>query len=84
MPPPDLGELGELAASVGAALAAGDRATLVRVLHPYLHYTDPLGRTTRGRTKVVALLEQLPEVEPPERVELRDDQVYRWTCVAAS
>ena len=60
---------------------AGDEwAVLRRVLHPYLHFTDEAGRTTRGRTKVIALLRTVETLDPPTEVELRDGQVYRWCC----
>jgi hypothetical protein len=66
-------------AEVLAALAAGDRAALRLLLHPYLHWTEG-GRTIRGRTRVLDHLAEHPVSDPPAACELRDGQVYRWTC----
>jgi len=62
-----------------AAIAAGDWKAVRSLLHPYLHWTDSDGRTFRGRSKVLAMLEQA--VQPPAEarsIELRDGQIYRW------
>jgi PhnB protein len=62
-----------------AAVAAGtpDQARLA--LHPYLHWTDAAGVTTRGRNQVLTLLShRAGGIEGPAAVELRDGQVYRW------
>ena len=65
--------------AVYAALVDHDRATLRMLLHPYLHWTGVDGVTIRGRTKVLALLDnQETAPEPPAAVELRDGQIYRW------
>jgi len=61
------------------AVAQQDWARLKLLLHPYLHWTAA-GRTIRGRTKVLAVLASRPVLGPPESYELRDGQVYRWTC----
>jgi hypothetical protein len=61
------------------AMAQQDWARLKLLLHPYLHWTDA-GRTICGRTKVLALLAEHPGTGPPGSVELRDGQIYRWTC----
>jgi hypothetical protein len=66
--------------TVIAAVGGDDWAALRRVLHPYLRFTDEHGRTTRGRTKVIALLRLVETLETPTEVELRDGQVYRWCC----
>jgi uncharacterized protein DUF4440 len=69
----------EIGARVHAALVAGDWDTVRALLHPYLHWTDAHGSTLRGRTKVMAMLEQATEA--PARatsIELRDGQIYRW------
>ncbi|MGY1746915.1 hypothetical protein [Blastococcus sp. SYSU D00695] len=66
--------------AVLAALAAGDRSGLRLLLHPHLHWTTPEGTVVRGRTRVLALLETSPLPPRPASVELRDGQVYRWTC----
>ncbi len=61
------------------AILAGDWAGLRLLLHPYLHWTGPNGEAVRGRTRVLAMLqEQLHPPEPPAAVELRDGQIYRW------
>ena len=66
-------------AAVYAALAAGDHTRLRRLLHPYLLWTTPDGVIVRGRTKVLALLENERKTPPtPTAVELRDGQIYRW------
>jgi hypothetical protein len=49
------------------------------LLHPYLHWTGTDGVTVRGRTKVIALLDDRATAPgPPAAVELRDGQIYRW------
>jgi hypothetical protein len=64
-------------AEVLDAAARDDRAALVQLLHPYLHWTEG-GRTIRGRTNVLARLAG-HDVKPPASYELRDGQIYRWT-----
>jgi hypothetical protein len=63
-----------------AVAAIGDRdwARLRPLLHPYLHWTGPDGRTTRGRANVLRQLGDGPAPGPPARYELRDGRVYRW------
>ena len=59
---------------VRQVLDAVDRRDWPRLrllLHPYLHWTEA-GRTVRGRTKVLALLQARPVLDRPESVELRD------------
>lgn len=69
----------EIVERVLDAAARADRAALVQLLHPYLHWTED-GRTVRGRTKVFArLLGAGPPPAPPASYELRDGQIYRWT-----
>jgi hypothetical protein len=53
---------------------------LRRVVHPYLRFTDEHGRTTRGRTKVIAVLRMTERLETPEEVRLRGGQVYLRVC----
>ena len=60
------------------AIRARERERLRLLLHPYLHWTDADGVTTRGRTKVAARLFERPPATPPASYELRDGQVYRW------
>jgi hypothetical protein len=65
--------------AVYAALNDHDGERLRLVLHPYLHWTGSDGETIRGRTKVLALLnDQGTPPGPPAAVELRDGQIYRW------
>jgi hypothetical protein len=64
-----------------AAILAGDRDALRPLLHPYLHWTDRNGKTLRGRSKVLAMLEQAaqaPAEAEARSIELRDGQIYRW------
>jgi limonene-1,2-epoxide hydrolase len=65
------------------AVAGDDWAVLRRVLHPYLRFTDENGRTTRGRTKVIALLRMTERLETPTEIVLRDGQIYFWCCPAS-
>ena len=60
-----------------AAVEAGDPASARLALHPYLHFTDPFGRTVRGRVEVLDLLARYDRLEPPAAVEMRDGQVQR-------
>ncbi|MEV4348030.1 nuclear transport factor 2 family protein [Actinoplanes sp. NPDC049596] len=64
-------------ADVLEAVGRWDRDELVRLLHPYLHWTEG-GSTLRGRNKVLVRLEEGPVPGPPASCELRDGQVYRW------
>jgi hypothetical protein len=48
-------------------------------VHPYLHCIEA-GRTIRGRSRVLEHVAISPPAGPPESYELRDGQVYRWTC----
>jgi len=48
------------------------------LLHPYLHWVDG-AVALRGRTNVLHHLAEHPTPKPPESVEVRDGQVYRWT-----
>lgn len=67
----------DLVRQVMAAVAAGDAAGARLALHPYLHWTED-GRTTRGRSRVLALLADRAALSEPAEVELRDGQIYRW------
>jgi hypothetical protein len=66
--------------AVQAAFVSGDRETLRRLLHPYLHWTDAAGVTVRGRKNVLAILDGLADLPAPRSIELRDGQVYRWSA----
>jgi uncharacterized protein YndB with AHSA1/START domain len=72
----------DVVTAVRAAVLAGERDALRLLLHPYLHWTDANGRTTRGRTKVLSLLADGELLDAPSRCELRDGQVYRWESSA--
>ncbi len=62
-----------------AAIVAGDWSAVRPLLHSYLHWTDGNGRTFRGRSKVLAMLEQAAQAPAEARsIELRDGQIYRW------
>ena len=62
-----------------SAIERRDWDALTALLHPYVHWTRPDGRTIRGRKKVLAQLAATPPSGPPARHELRDEQIYRWT-----
>jgi hypothetical protein len=68
-----------IVAEVLDAVRRDDRARLVELLHPYLHWSAP-GVTIRGRTKLFAHLASEPPPAPPTSYELRDGQIYRWTA----
>lgn len=62
-----------------AAVAARDWDTVRSLLHPDLHWTLARGRTLRGRTKVMAMLQQATEVPAwSSSIELRGGQIHRW------
>ena len=73
----ELPELPAPAAAAWAAMDAGEWGELGPLLHPYLHWTDRDVRL-RGRTSVLEHLRAHPTPRPPEEVEVRDGQVYRW------
>ena len=60
------------------AAARADWARVRPLLHPYLHWREP-GVALRGRVKVLARLAAGPVPAPPDEIELRDRQIYRWT-----
>lgn len=73
----------DVVARLRASIAAGDWDTARLALHPYLHWTDGTGATTRGRRNVLDLLHLDADAAPPPgpaSVELRDGQIYRWTA----
>jgi hypothetical protein len=62
-----------------AAILAGDWNALRPLLHPYLHWTDSKGKTVRGRSNVLAMLEHAAQPSAEARsTEVRDGQIYRW------
>ncbi|MEV6301774.1 nuclear transport factor 2 family protein [Actinoplanes sp. NPDC051861] len=67
----------DIVAEVLAAAERDDRAALIQLLHPYLHWTEG-GRTIRGRNNVFARLAAGPPPAPAAEHELRDGQIYRW------
>ena len=73
---------GDVATAAHAAMLDGDAEALRLLLHPYLHWTQPDGTVVRGRRNVLALLETSGPPASVGTVELRDGQVYRWTCPA--
>jgi hypothetical protein len=80
----DAGRVDEVSILAHAAMVARDWAIVRRLLHPYLHWTDAAGHTTRGRTNVLAMLENSEPPDEPDSVELRDGQIYRWLEPPAS
>ena len=60
-------------------LAQGDWERVRLLLHPYLHWHEP-GVVLRGRQNVLSRLATGPMPEPPDEIEVRDGQIYRWTC----
>ena len=63
-----------------AAIERRDWETLTGLLHPYLRWTEPDGRSIRGRKRVLTQLAESPAAGPPSRYELRDGQIYRWVA----
>lgn len=60
-------------------MIVGDWNLVRLLLHPYLHWTDLEGTTTRGREQVLAMLKQATRIPAAARsIELRDGQIYRW------
>ncbi len=55
----------DVASAAHAAITARDWVALRLLLHPYLHWTDSGGNVLRGRTKVLAMPEQVER--PPHR-----------------
>jgi hypothetical protein len=60
------------------AMLVRDWNELRLMLHPYLHWTAADGSRIRGRSKVIARLQNAAPPEEPVAVELRDAQIYRW------
>ena len=51
------------------------------LLHPYIRFEDGNTRI-RGRTRVLRHFADHPTPRPPEEVEVRDGQLYRWSSVS--
>ncbi|MCX6398840.1 MAG: hypothetical protein NTX33_02775 [Propionibacteriales bacterium] len=73
----ELPELPAPAAAVWALLDAGAISEAGPLLHPQLHWQDR-DLELRGRNNVLRHLREHPRPRPPESVEVRDGQVYRW------
>lgn len=73
----DLPELPAPAAAAWSLLDEGDLGGARHLLHPHLHWQDR-SVLLRGREHVLAHLRAHPRPRPPDRVEVRDGQVYRW------
>jgi hypothetical protein len=69
-----------LVAEVVEAAAERKWDELKLLLHPYLQWSENGGTVKlRGRTNVLRwLVEYQTPLLRPERVELRDGQIYRW------
>ena len=65
-------------AAAWAAIDAGEWGELRPLLHPYLYWHDG-AVALRGRSRVLAHLQQVPTPRPPTEVEVREGQIYRWT-----
>jgi hypothetical protein len=74
----DAAHVTEVTAGVREAMLARDWDRLHLMLHPYLHWTAANDSQVRGRTKVIAWLQNAAHLEQPIAVELRDGQIYRW------
>jgi hypothetical protein len=60
------------------AMLVRDWNELRLMLHPYLHWRTADGSRIRGRSKVIARLQNTAPPEEPVAVELRDAQIYLW------
>ncbi|WP_169815145.1 nuclear transport factor 2 family protein [Nocardia uniformis] len=67
------------------AIESEDWTAFAKLVHPYVSWTED-GHTTRGRTRVMAMLAGRAHTSgshtaPPAReYEMRDGQVYQWTA----
>jgi hypothetical protein len=78
--PKMLHELPELPAPTAMAWHLIDQQEWGEVrplLHPYVRYDDGKA-AVRGRSQLLAHLRDSPTPRPPQEVEVRDGQVYRW------
>lgn len=66
------------------AIETEDWTAFAKLVHPYVQWTED-GHTTRGRTRVMAMLSARAHetghapAHPAREIALRDGQVYRWT-----
>lgn len=74
----DLPELPAPTARAWDLIEKQDWGEVRPLLHPYLHWSDRDVKI-RGRSKVFAHLAAGPTPRPPDDVEIRDGQIYRWT-----
>jgi hypothetical protein len=75
----DNADMDDVSTRAHAAIVAGEWNAVRALLHPYLHWTDGNGQTFRGRSKVLAMLEQTAQAPAKAQfIELRDGQIYRW------
>jgi hypothetical protein len=73
----DLPELPEPTARLWSLIDARAFSDAQPLMHPSLHWRDR-DLELRGRHDVLAHLRGHPRPRPPDRVEIRDGQVYRW------
>lgn len=67
------------------AATARDWQALKLLLHPYVRFANAAGVTRRGRTNMLERLASGAEnLEAPERVGLRDGQIYQWIATPAA
>jgi hypothetical protein len=59
-------------------IAQRDWVAIREVVHPYIRWTRSDGSLLRGRLNLIASVEDGRAPLPPESVELRDGQIYRW------
>ena len=60
-------------------IAQRDWVAIREVVHPYIRWTRGDGSLVRGRLNLIASVEEGRAPLPPETIELRDGQIYRWT-----
>lgn len=74
----ELPELPAPAAEVWDLVEKQEWGEVRPLLHPYVRFEDGT-ITVRGRSRLLAHLREVPTPRPPEEVEVRDGQLYRWT-----
>lgn len=74
----ELPELPAPTARLWHLLEQRDHGEARLLLHPYVRWSEgPV--EVRGRNQVLRHLRELPPPRPPDAVEVRDGQVYRWS-----